>query len=427
MDGLALGSTLFGLLILSGAFSSSETALFSIPALRLRDMRDSDDGGERAVARAMENPRRILVTILLGNLVVNVLASALGTAFAIRQFGSAGLGVAVATVVMTFLVLVIGEIAPKTVAYRHAEPYARVAARPLLGLSRVLTPVAIPLLRLTELVLGREAQGRTGVGLEEAQTMLRLAHDDGEVDTQERDLVRGVLELGASPVEDAMTPRIEIFSLGADLPVRDARVAARVSGFSKIAVSGADPDQMAGFVTALDLLIASDDATVGDLAREVSWVPEVKPALALLEEFRASGERLALVVDEHGHLSGLVTLTDLLEEISGEMIEGGDMHKVLYERLDRERVMVPARMEIRFFNEEFGTELEAVDSETMAGLVLEHAGRIPVIGDEFRINNIELKVLKAEPNRIVTLEVRILPVEAEGDATTDVDEGGGAA
>lgn len=407
MEEFGLGLTLLGLIVLSGFFSGSETALFSIVPLRLREMARSASRAERAVATVMERPRNILVTILVGNMVVNILASALGTAAAIRILDSTSAGVLVATAVMTFLVLVGGEIAPKTVAFRHAEVISRVVARPLLVLGRLLTPVRFPLLRLTDLVLGRERKEDTPVDFGEIEAMLRMAHAEGEVETHERDLVRGVIELGSSPLEDVMTPRTEIFALPADLDVASARGLVRRAGFSKVPVSSGEPDEMAGFVTAVDLLLADDDVTVGSLAREVSYVPEVKPALELLEQFRVSGERLALVVDEHGHLAGLITLTDLLEEISGEIIERADLHKVLYRRTGERCVEIPGRMEIRFFNEEFGTELEAEEAETMAGLLLERVGRIPGVGEVFVVQGLRLRVLGAEPNRIVSLEVTL--------------------
>jgi putative hemolysin len=408
VTGIELAMALAALLAMSALFSGTETALFSIPPLRLQEMRASESPAERAVAHAMEHPRRILITILVGNLVVNILASALGAGAAIRWTGSAGWGVVIATLVMTFLILVLGEIAPKTLAYRHAEPIARLAARPFLVLGTILTPVRWPLLKLTNLVLGREAKLDERVEMEEVHAMLRLAHAEGEVETHERDLIRGVMELGSSPVESVMTPRTEIFSLPAEMPVVEARRRAHQARFSKIPVrAGRDPDEMAGVVTALDLLLAPDDATLGKLVHEAVWVPEVKPAIELLEEFQSTGRRLVFAVDEHGHLSGLVTLTDLLEEISGEMIERIDLHKVLYRRVDKNRVIIPARMEIRFFNEEFGTELEAEESETMGGLLLERCGRIPSQGEEFRMDGVTLRVVKAEPNRIVTIEVEL--------------------
>jgi CBS domain containing-hemolysin-like protein len=133
----------------------------------------------------------------------------------------------------------------------------------------------------------------------------------------------------------------------------------------------------------------------------------VKPAVDLLEDFRRTGRRIAFVVDEHGHLSGLVTLTDLLEEISGEIIEGGDLHKVLYRRPAKDRVVIPGRMEIRFFNEEFGTSLASSEAETMAGLLLERTGRIPAAGERFFLDGVRLTVVRAEPNRVVTIEAAL--------------------
>ncbi len=407
MDVLGLALTLGGLLLLSGLFSGAETALFSIPPLRLREMEASGRSTDRAISRTMTKPRHILVTILLGNMLVNIMAASVGAAAAIRFLGSAAAGLPVAIGAMTFLVLVVGEITPKTIAVRHAETVARILVRPLLWLGRLLAPVQWVLERLTDLVLGPEPADDARVAFDEVLTMLDLAHSEGEVETAERELIEGVFELGTSPVGEVMTPRTEIFSLSPELPVAEAQARVRRAGYSKIPVAGAEPDEMVGVVSARDLLLADDAASVGSLARRISYVPEVKPALALLEEFRQTGERVAFVIDEHGHLSGLVTLTDLLEEISGEMIERGDLHKVVYRRLGRSTIVIPGRMEIRFFNEEFGTDLEAERAETMAGLLLERVGRIPGVGETFAFEDCRLRVLRAEPNRVLTVEVQL--------------------
>jgi putative hemolysin len=204
-----------------------------------------------------------------------------------------------------------------------------------------------------------------------------------------------------------MTPRTEIFSLPATLRVADARVRVRDAGFSKVPLAGEGPDELNGFVTATDLLRAADDVPLRSLARAAAWVPEVKSAVELLEEFRGSGSRMAFVVDEHGHLGGLVTLTDLLEEISGEMVERADVPKVVYERIGGSRVAIPGRMEIRFFNEQFGTALDSVDSETMGGLVLERLGRIPRAGETLTLDGLPVRISRAEPHRILAMEVEV--------------------
>jgi CBS domain containing-hemolysin-like protein len=168
-------------------------------------------------------------------------------------------------------------------------------------------------------------------------------------------------------------------------------------------------------VTALDLLRAEGAARLVTLTRPIEYVPEMKRAIAQLEEFRRTGTRLALVIDEHGHLSGLVTMTDLLEEISGEVIESTDLHKVRYRKRGERTYVVPARMEIRFFNEEFDTQLVAESSETLAGLLLERLGRIPARGETCVVEGVVFRVVGAEPNRIVTLEATLpLGVEHEG-------------
>ncbi|GJM45396.1 MAG: membrane protein [Gemmatimonadota bacterium] len=409
-------ASLAGLLVLSALFSGSETALFSIPIHRLRRIARSSRADERAVGRAMKDARGTLVTLLIGNMVANILASAVASSAVLELTGGSGWALGASTVTMTILLLVFGEIAPKTVAYHHAEPIARFVARPLILLGHVLFPLRVPLVRLTNAILGEESRHDGTVEMEEVDTMVYMAHEEGEVDDEERDILLGVIELGSSPLEDVMTPRTEIFSLPGDLPVGEARGLVFDAGFSKIPVSTAAPDEMAGFVTATDLLLADDDQWLGSLASPVEYVPEVKPAVDLLADFQASGRRLAFVVDEHGHLSGLVTLTDLLEEISGEMVESGDVHKVLYERVGKNRVIIPGRMEVRFFNEQFGTSLSTDDSETMAGLVLERIGRIPDSGDSFVIDRLGVTVLKAEPHRIVSLEI-VLPEEETGKET----------
>jgi CBS domain containing-hemolysin-like protein len=409
MEPFSLAITLFVLLVLSGAFSGAETALFSIPPLRLREMQTSTSPSERRVARLMAHPRRTLVTILIGNLAVNTLASALGADAAIRATGNVGWGVLLATFAMTFIVLVATEVAPKTLAYRHSEATAKTMARPFLVLSHMLTPFQWPLLRLTDLLLGGDSRPDERTDLAEVDAMLHVAHSEGQVDRHERDLVGGVIELGSSPLGDVMTPRTEIFSLRPDVELETARRLVRDAGFSKVPISSGDPDEMLGVVTALDLLLAPEGAPVAGLAHKAEYVPEVKPALELLEEFQKSGQRIAFVIDEHGHLSGLVTLTDLLEEISGEMIERADLHKVAYRRIGRDRVIVPARMEIRYFNEEFGTELEAEESETIGGLLLERTGRIPAAGETLEVGPVRFRVLEAEPSRLMSIEAVLGP------------------
>lgn len=400
-----------GLLALSAFFSAAETALFSMSSLKLKQL-SAAGVADRRVATLMQSPRGVLVTILLGNTVVNVLASAIASAVAIQATGSRGVGVLAATVIMTFLILVVGEIAPKTLGYRYSEAFARLAAVPLLALDRLTTPIRWVLLRATDLVLGAERRADDRIDLAEAQAMVRVAHAEGEVETHERDLVLGVFELGSSPVGDVMTPRTEIFSLPAGMRVQDALPRARKAFFSKIPIARGGPDELIGYVTAVDLLRASSDAVVESLARPAAWVPEVKPALELLEEFRETGARIAFVVDEHGHSSGLITLTDLLEEVSGEMIERADLPKVAYERIGPHRVVVPGRMEIRFFNEQFGTALESDASATLAGLVLERLGRIPTSGEAAVIDGLVMRIARAAPNRIVTLEVDLPPRDA---------------
>lgn len=416
MEALGPAGILFplaGLLLLSGCFSGAETALFSISSLRLREMAKSDSARARAVASIMKRPRRVLVTILIGNMVVNILASALASAAVIAATGGSPWAVLGVTVAMTFAILVMGEIAPKTVAYRYAETIACFVARPLIVLGYLFTPLRWPLVWATNRVLGEEVT-ELRVKPAEVDAMVRLAAEDGEVEKHERDLIRGVFELGSSPVEDVMTPRTELFTFTADTTVGEAREKARRKGFSKIPVTSGGPEEMSGYVTALELLRSPDHVTVGELVRPVEWVPGVKPALTLLEEFQRGGQRLAFVVDEHGHLDGIVTLTDLLEEISGEIIERGDLHKVLYRRLAPDRVVIPGRMEIRFFNEEFGLKLFSEDAETMAGLVLERTGRIPQVGEMFEFEGVRLLVARSEPQRIVSFDVT-LPLPDEGE------------
>jgi CBS domain containing-hemolysin-like protein len=413
VPGSGLGFAIAGLLSISAFFSGSETALFSIPAHRIRDLSRSEHPGDRAAARLMESPRRILVTILLGNMVVNLLVAALGAALAMRLWGEAGLALAVP--VMTIVLLVFGEIAPKMLAVRHGEGIGRVVARPLLFLRGALGPVQWILERAVSGVLGPDRDPEAGMNLGDARAMVRIAHEAGEVGKGERELIEGVFELGASPVEDVMTPRSEMFSLPPDQSVADARNAVRRAGFSKIPVSSETPAVMVGVVTARQLLAAPDDERVGELARRVRYIPEVTPAMRLLESFRETGERIAFVVNEHGDLAGIVTLVDLMEEISGEMVEAADLHKVIYRRTGAKCVEIPGRMEIRYFNSEFGTDLSAEDAETMAGLLIERLGRIPRVGDSYRTGGLRVRVTRAEPNRVERLEVTF-PNDGQAEA-----------
>ncbi len=404
---------LAALVALSAVFSASETALFTL----------GPRGRERAgplVRRLLAQPRSLLTTILLGNLVVNLLFFSFATQHGGEERGVES--VVLGLLVPLAAVLVFGEVLPKTVALRAAVPIARAAAVPLAVLVPAIGPVrraVEALLELTYRALGRSAQRESGVDQEQLEHVLKASARRGDLLLTEAELLAGVAELDDLRVREIMTPRVDVLFLDrAEGPESHAAVraeaVARKLGWLVVVDGG--PDTVVGRVRTRELL-AHPDRPLDEQLQPVSFVPEVATALSALHVLRDRHTVLAVVVDEWGGTAGIVTLEDVLEEVVGDLRVEGEEPEETVRDLGGGVFRVSGSLSIRDWNEQFGRRVVPTEFETVAGFVAALLGHVPRTGDRVHSGGLEFVVRQVSGRRVAAVDVR---VERTGDARGEV-------
>jgi CBS domain containing-hemolysin-like protein len=396
------------LLILSSIFSGSETALFSLKSYQVRGLRRQPSRGSITVGSLLNDPYQLLVSILVGNTLVNVAASSIGTDLVGRFVDEGVVGISV--VLMTVLILLFGEIIPKTVAVNDPLGVSLKTAGMISGAVHVLTPLRRVLESAVSLA------GRLSIGTPPAKSVrhhdhvaeaIAEGHSEGVLDRFEGEVLGGIFRIMHLSVQNIMTPRTEVFMLSSDVNLREAVNLVRSSGFSRIPVfDSGNRDDIRGVLYAKDLLQRqySEDLMVTDIARKPNFVPESKCLADLLREFVSGSAHFAVVIDEYGSFTGIVTLDDILEEIVG--MEGDRrLEKHFSRRLGRSRWEVSGRMEVEYFNALVGVSIPAEGVETVAGFMIEKMGKIPKAGEEMGFAGLRFKVLKADSRRVMRIEV----------------------
>jgi len=400
------------LLALSAFFSAAESALFSLSRLRLALLARETSARARAIVATMREPNAALVTILLGNNFANSGASAFATVVALRLFGESGLAVAVP--VMTILILFVTEAGPKTIAIRHPEAVSRLVIAPLRVIGAILAPLRALLTGLVGVMLrgiaarGDEALplGRTGSAAALMKAAVDFGHDEGIIAPFEKEIFDNVTEVHDLVVREVMTPRTEIIALSAATSIAEARRFAKEKRVSRIPLYAGRFENLIGLLHASDLLGAGHAASsLRSLARPLYYVPESKPVVELLLEFKNRGVHFAVAVEESGGIAGIATLEDILEEIVGEIRDERHVVNSRYVKRSELTIIVSARIDLDAFNEAFDVALESEDAATLGGYVLARIGRIPRAGEVVFIDDLTFYVRRAEPNRIIELEV----------------------
>jgi Mg2+/Co2+ transporter CorB len=321
---------LFVLLLLSGFFSGSETALIRIGRVKARYLLKRGVKGADTVQKLVNEPEAFLTTVLIGNNIVNIAASALATSIAIEYFGDFGVGIAIG--VMTFLILTFGEIIPKTFAVQNVERFSIAVSKPLGILIFVLRPVTKVVSVMTNAfgkMLGLKMQQKRLLSEEEVKTFLDIGEEDGAIEEDEKEMINGVLKLDYTTVKNVMTPQEDMVCLEANQSVDSAVELIRRYGYSRIPVFEGTEDNIVGVLYAKDLLINANDSAISlkKLMKSAYFVPETARVDNLLKEFREGKFHIAIVADEGGRIKGLVSLEDLLEEIVGSIYDEYDMRK----------------------------------------------------------------------------------------------------
>ena len=417
MDGLIFTiGAIICLLVLSGFFSGSETALTAASRARIRALIERGDKRAERVDRLREKKERLIGGILLGNNLVNILASALATSVLIKVFGDSGL--AYATIGMTLLVLVFSEVMPKTYAINHAERTALAVARPLTWFIALFAPVthAVEILvrgmfKLMGVAVGHNLSDTE----EELRGAIELHEGEGGEVRQERAMLRSILDLNDVSVGEIMTHRGNMVTVDADLPPKQIVEEIVKSPYTRIPLWRKSPDNLVGVVHAKALLRIVSEAggkveqkDILAAANRPWFIPDTTTLQDQLEAFRVRREHFALVVDEYGEVMGLVTLEDILEEIVGEIADEHDV-PVPGVKFDPDgSVVVDGTVTIRDLNREFDWKLPDDRASTLAGLIIYEARLIPEVGQVFAFHGFKFQIMQRQRNQITQL--RILPL-----------------
>ena len=416
--GVSLGQLLLlvGLLLLSGLMSGSETALTAIGSWKVRQLREDGHDPSGAFALLEKNPTRFITTLLIGNNLVNIAATALVTQIVLqlsRSYGFAeSLAVGYATGIMTLLILVFGEITPKSIAVHNAEPFSRLVIRPVYLLSVVLYPIGLFFTWIASRVL-RLFRLEPSIGplitQAELRLMLRSAEASGVLELQEQEMLRSVIDLEERVVREVMTPRVDMVAVDEGASLEELLRLTTENGYSRLPVYRETIDDIRGVVYARDLLPylgrpeALSETRVSDLMIQPQYVPETLSVMNLLRDMRLRKNHLAVVVDEFGGTSGLVTLEDIIEEITGEIYDETDTEEEEDIRIlgeDDYRIQGAAHLE------QVAGELDLAfrddgEYDTLAGFLISEFGYIPSVGESFDYQGVRFTVEEADERRII--------------------------
>ena len=398
---------------LSGFFASSEAAFLSLQRTRLNHLVSSGVPGARRVESLIQRPDRLLSTILLGNNLVNVVFTAVVTVITLSVISDESTGLIVAAAVGTIVLLIGGEIVPKTIAVSHSERLALLYSLPLKGLELLLLPAVVVLQQISRVFTQGRSASAVPVSITEAEFrhLIDIGESEGSLESAEAELLENVFRFGDREVREVMTPRTEIVfiqrgsSLGEFLKIYAEHSHARFPVYKE------STDNVVGILSAKDILKTMSakgktlDEPVTDMIRDIYFVPETKRIAELFDELRHTGNRISMVVDEFGGLSGLVTLKRLLEEIVGPVGEEGEKPEGEYLAIDENTFRVDGGMSIEEVNEEIGIQLRDGNYETIAGFVLDVLGHIPVQGEQFEYDNLKVEVTQMDNLKIETLKL----------------------
>ncbi len=402
-------TALLFLLIFSGVFSGSETALVSLSLARVEGLVKEGRRGARTLYQLKKNPSRMLTTILIGNNLVNIAASVMATVIATRWFGSSGPGIAVGT--LTILILVFGEITPKSLATRYAERISLFIAPPMLTFMHLIYPLVWTFDRFTAWVYRLSGQKGDPIVTElELISMLGHGEKEGTIERAEREIIERVFAFSDLKVRDVMTPHSEICSLDASRSVAASLPRVTDVLYSRVPLYDKHPDNLYKVLYLRDLLAAMangrSEARIDEIAHTPVFVSEYQAIAELFAELLHKKRHLAIVVDEYGVVRGIVTLEDLLEELVGEIYDESDFIPSVATPVSENELAVDGAAELRVVEEFFGLDLPSKPTDTVSLWILTHIESIPQENDVFTIDDLEVSIVKASPRCIDEVVLR---------------------
>ena len=417
------------LLLCSAFFSACEVAYFSLNSLQLNEMSEKKGHLGRIVNSLLEKPRELLITIYIGNEFVNIAISVVVTSIAINVFGNLGVGIAIG--VGTLLLLVFGDIIPKSISLKFSQPYALFSAYPLTIFAKIVQPAQKLFSIWTEKIIG--FMGILPHGLkespitdEEFRAMVQVGEGEGVIDSDERELIQNVIEFGETTVDEIMTPKIDMFTVGIEDSLDDILPRIIENFYSRVPVYGEDEEGILGILYTKDLTrlkhLPREKVSLKSILHDTISVPQSKKIKEMLEEFRRMKRHMAIVLDEYGSVCGLVTLEDILEELVGEIDSEMRQEELPLKRLNENHYRIVGAYSLAEFNESFQSDLPENDYDTVGGYVFGLFGRIPRSGELTTVDRFKFRVEKMKGSRILSLFITLMSPPAQPLQGTEKDE-----
>jgi len=397
----------------SAFFAACEAAFFSLNQAQLASIKETRGRGGQLINSLLEKPRELLITIYIGNELVNIAISALATSIALKLFGDTGLAIAIG--VGTFLILLFGEIVPKSLSLNFAEKFALFAARPLNLFYRLVLPIQKLFTRLAETtmswvgVLPKNKDDR--ISDEEFTSMIRLGKDEGVIDPEESELIHNVMEFGEKTVADVMTPKIDMFTLNANDTVDEILPKILKNFYARVPVYDEKEEHIIGILLTKALnrhrQQTKDKFNLKGVLQPAISVPENRKIKDMLQDFKKMKRHLAIVLDEFGSVTGLVTLEDILEELVGEIDSEMRQEENPIIKITEKRFRLAATCSISEFNDAFNWKLPNGDITTIGGFVFGLFGRVPRSGESIQHDRFKFRVEKMRGARILSLHLTL--------------------
>lgn len=417
---IALLCILFILLLLSAFFSSAETALTTFSRVRLRML--VDEGNKRAIIldQVLNNSRKMLSSVLIGNNIVNLTASSITTIFTQRVFNlswAVSLGVGV----ITLAIIIFGEIIPKTVASLHAESLSLKYAPVIKFIMTVLTPVIFILNVFSSFILKifrvNVNLNSTSITEDELRTIVGVSQEEGIIEEDEMDMINNVFDFGDACAKDIMVPKVDITMVPVDISYTELLEVIKEDKFTRMPVYKENTDNVVGILNIKDMLLNGvnrSNFNMSELMREPCFTHEKEELGDLLMEMRNKEPGMCIVLDEYGQTEGLITLEDIVEEIIGDIHDEFDeAEDKVIRQVGENEYIVEGSINLDDFNDQLDTDIDSEDYESLGGLIIEHLDRLPNKGDSVEIDNCKLTVIKMDNKRIDLVKVIVTPKEKE--------------
>jgi len=403
---------LLGLLFCSAFFSTSETALMSLNKLRVRHMVEENIKGGALLDRLLKDPNKLLSAILVGNNIVNIGASALATSLALEFFGSKG--VAISTGVMTLLVLIFGEITPKSLAAQFPEKVSLRVSKPISIIVALLNPIVIVLIYLTSGMMklfGIKVDIQQPVITEEElRTIVAVSEEEGVLETEEKQMIQNVFEFGDLQIKDVMIQRTDIIAIDIDTPFQEIIDIVKHEQFSRYPIYKEGIDNIVGILNVRDLIFLNNEKesfNIEKYIRKPYYTFEFKKISDTFKEMKKNRMHISIVLDEYGGTAGIITIEDLIEEIVGDIEDEYDEFESEIQFVKDGEYIVNGSTKISTVNEMLGTDFESEDFDSIGGLIIESLGRLPKLGEKVQHDHVKLVVESIERNRIIAIKVYV--------------------